>query len=139
MDATHEARRMLYSFEENSRLLENREELARVIREQGSRAQQHHSEHGGRASARYIDSVPRWLEDAEAVEDQILRLEMECIGVRCLLKFLKESVLESNRDLCSIYELRYRDRLPDREIRKRFPKLKQLDAALIAKVAEWCG
>ncbi len=132
-----EARRMLYEYEVNVRLLENKTELAKIIRETGSRAQQHHSERGGKVSGRYVDSVPKWLQDVESVEWQINQLQWEVIGIEHLLKFLRTSQRETDNAMYSIYELKYKGRVPDREVRKRFPKLRQIDEALISKVIDW--
>jgi hypothetical protein len=135
-EAERKARRELYEFAVNSELLEHKELLSEVIRERGSRVTQKYEELPGKASARYVESVPLWLLEAESAEHAIFQLIDAVTIVRGLLNFAQER----RPELYELYAAKYRDGLPLPELKKRFgAKLDKLDRELVFSLIHWHG
>ena len=125
-EAERRARSNLYRFEENTALLERKESLADMIREQGSRVEQHY-EKIGKASAHYEPAVPAWFLALEDAEQAYFNLVTAVNTVKHFVKFLQEH----KPALFEVYALKYRDKasLPG--------KLRRFDQELIFNLIDW--
>jgi hypothetical protein len=133
-EAVGKARWELYNYEENAELLEYKTALAYMIRERGSRTEQQYGERPGRRSARYVDSVPAWLQETEDIERQAWGLYEAASTVRSMTAYLRDNASE----LYGLYVLKYRDKAALPTLRNRYGgKLKKLDMELIYTLIYW--
>jgi hypothetical protein len=133
-EAERRARWELYNCAGNAELLEYKTALARVIRERGSRIEQQYGEKPGRRSARYVDSVPAWLQEAEDIERQAWILCEAANTVHGMTAYLKDNAPE----LFGLYAMKYRDKATVPALRGRYGgKLKKLDTELVYSLIYW--
>ena len=107
-EAERRAKSNLYNLEENAALLERKEDLADMIRERGSRAEQRYDEKPGKVSARYVETVPAWFLEIEDVEHMVWELFNAVTTAQGMLKFYQDHEPE----LHAFYVAKYRDKLP---------------------------
>ena len=135
-EAERRARWELYNCAGNADLLERKAALTRMIRERGSRSEQQYGEKPGKRSARYIDSVPAWLQETEDTERQVWILYEAVSTTNGMTAYLKDNAQE----LFSLYAMKYRDKATVPALRGRYGgKLKKLDTELIYTLIYWHG
>jgi hypothetical protein len=132
--AIDRARWELYNYAGNGELLEYQALLARMIRERGSRVEQQYGERPGRRSARYVDSVPAWLQEVEDIERQAWILYEAASTVNGMAEYIKGNIPE----LHSLFVLKYRDKATVPALRTRYGgNLKKLDMVLLYTLILW--
>jgi hypothetical protein len=106
-EAEQFARRCLYVHRENVARLEQKLFKYEIAREKGSLITQQFNERGGKASAGYIESIPMWLEEVEALEAEIIDLRLIVPPITRLLHDLEEAKQEE----LVVYKLKYEQKL----------------------------
>ena len=101
------ARSCLYNYREDIARLEQKRLKLEAARRRGSYLGQEYRERPGRMSARYIDSVPGWLEEIEFLEACITDLELCVLPVQKLLQDLETT----KQDALIVYRTRYERRM----------------------------
>jgi hypothetical protein len=118
-------------------MLEHKKGLAEMIREHGSRVEQRYDEKPGKASARYVESVPSWFLEIDDVEQLLWDLIDAVTTVQGMLKFCQDH----EPGLHEFYRLKYRDQTPLPELKKRYggADMKKLDRDLVFNLIYWHG
>jgi hypothetical protein len=106
-EAEQFARRCLYVHRENTARLEQKMFKYEIVRERGSCIAPQFSERGGKTSAGYIESIPMWLEEIEALEAEIIDLRLIVPPITRLLHDLEEAKQEE----FIVYKLKYERKL----------------------------
>ena len=101
------ARKCLYNYREDTGRLEQKRLKLEIAKERGSYLGQEYRERPGKASAKYVDSVPGWLTEIEFLEASIADLELCVTPIQRLLKDLEETQQEA----FVVYQLKYERRL----------------------------
>ena len=101
------ARSCLYNFREDVARLEQKKLKLGAVRQRGSYLGQEYRDRPGRMSARYVDSVPGWLEEVEFLEACIVDLELCVLPVQKLLQDLENT----KQDALIVYKTRYERRM----------------------------
>jgi hypothetical protein len=133
-EAERRARSNLYNLETNAAMFEHKEDLAKIIRERGSRTEQRYDEKPGKVSARYVESIPSWLLEIENVERAVWELFDAVTMTRGMLKFYQAREPECYR----FYGAKYRDELPIPELKRLFgADMKKLDRDVVYNLIRW--
>jgi len=134
-DAMRRARSNLYRYEENTEMFEREESLVDTIRERGSRVEPNYDK-PGRASHYYEEAAPSWFLALEDAGRAYWALFDAVTTVRGYVKYLQEL----RPELFELYAVKYRDKTPIPEVRRRFGrKSEKLDQRLIFGLIEWHG